>query len=86
MGGRFLVSDRVCVVGLWLLGLWWLWYGWLGLCGGYVSDEFVVIVVWVVGFWYMVGLWLSYDMEFFFWDDGFIAMGCGDWFCWWWLL
>ena len=41
MGGRFLVSDRVCVVGLWLLGLWWLWYGWLGLCGGFVSDEFV---------------------------------------------
>ena len=53
---------------MWLVVVW-LWYGWW-VCGGGIF--FFIIVAEVLD---------GFDMEFFFWDNEFMTMGCGDWFC-----
>ena len=72
--GFVVVGSMVVVV--WMVGfVWWVCEWWFcGDCG--MGGGFLVRGGFVVELCYRI----------FFGDNGFIAMGCGDWFCWWWLL
>ena len=81
-------SGRGAAVNLVLAGF--VTFGWFGLLGydvvvvgGGVVGGFVVVVFFFKLYLllFLVGLILNF---FFFWDNEFLAMGCGSWFYWQW--